>query len=161
MGLNVGTARRLLFTSLQQKGKLEKNENKTEDTVLKESSLEIKSKDDFITQNVVDTFSYFTLYDQITSRLGNFYSEYLAKMTGSEIDNKRVFNNIYNTTMNNVITKALEEAKSGTKTNVDELVQEIKNTVIAELEACNYNPVKYDQNIRDEQIVDSFEKFSV
>ena len=109
---------------------------------------------------LVNTYTYFSVYEGITSRLGNFYSECLSKMTGIAPANKRVLNELYNGAMTNVINGALESAKNGSKLDFNELAQQIKDQVTTELEKCDYNPAQYYRNMLDKNIMeDHYKKF--
>ena len=110
---------------------------------------------DFVNENIENTYWYFTNYDRITSYLGDFYSETLAKMKGPEALNKKVFNEIYNKIMNDVVNKSVESAKSGELIKYSQLAQEVKDRVIAELEACNYSSSEYLDNQREDMINDA------
>lgn len=152
MGLNANVAR-MKMGVLPHKIGVPKDDLKPKEELKIEDSGQKPEIDDLQrTDALVDTYTYFSVYEGITSRLGNFYSETLAKMTGAPIINKKVFNQIYNGTLNNTVKKALEDAKSGNKLDFNLLAQNVMADITRELKACNYDPVQYQRNQLDNNI---------
>ena len=158
MGLNANFLRMRMVAQTQIKLP---NQAQEDDTETKNTGGETDNKTqeststDFVNENIENTHWYFTNYDRITSYLGDFYSETLAKMKGPEALNKKVFNEIYNKIMNDVVNKSVESAKSGELIKYSQLAQEVKDRVIAELEACNYSSSEYLDNQREDMINDA------
>lgn len=146
MGMNVNVLRRMM--ALQPNNRKQGDDAKTDgDTPDKKSvETEIEGVKKAVDQ-IENTYTFFSVYEGITSSLGNFYSETLAKMTGPQVLNKSVFNTLYNGTLNNVIKDALERAKSGEKLDFAQLAQDVKSQITSELEACNYDPIQYNINL--------------
>lgn len=111
-------------------------------------------------EQLTNTLTYFEVYDRITSQLGDFYSETLAKMTGPEVLNKRMFSSLYNTTLNNVVKEALEKAQAGEELDYIQLAQSVKDKITSELEACNYDSVQYTKNQIDKNINETHSLFN-
>lgn len=158
MGLNVNVLRRFM---LPQDIKKKEENNKesggginTKQPQNPPSSAELE----LIKQNL-NTLTYFEVYNHITSQLGDFYSETLAKMTGTEVLNKRMFSSLYNTTLNNVIKEALEKAQAGEELDYIQLAQSVKDKITSELEACNYDSVQYTKNQIDKNINETYSVF--
>ena len=156
MGLNVNTLRRFIVPP-----KIEpKNDEEPNGGGIDKKPPVNPSVDDEKLDSLINTHTYFSVYEGITNCLGDFYTETLAKMTGADVLNKRIFNQIYNGTMNSVVKNALERAKSGEILNFKLLAQNVKEQITAELEACNYDPVKYQQNQIDDAIQVSHDLFN-
>ena len=160
-------------TDTEKTNPIPMNAGKTEDTTVKDEKNDtgktgddVKNEDktgspqDIINEQIIDSYTYFSIYDSISSRLGNFYSETLAKMAEPQILNKRFFNQIYNSILNNTVQKALESAKSGEKLNFSQLAQDVKNHITEVLENCNYDWSQYQQNKIDENIEESHNLFN-
>lgn len=101
---------------------------------------------------MITTYTYFQIYDRITSELGDFYSETLAKMNGPEVINKKFLNELYNGALRSKVDSVLESAKAGEKLDYAQLAQEIKDQITATLEDCNYDWSEYQNNLIDENI---------
>ena len=149
MGLNVNVARHLLQQRIQA------NKNDKPENVEGEENIggKIETKpqepnpEDIITDNLVNTYTYFSIYEGITSRLGDFYAETLAKVKNPETwTSKNFFAQLYNATIYNIVNNALENAKSGNEPDFNELAQKVKDQITSVLEGCNYDPVEYQKN---------------
>lgn len=145
MGLNVNVLRRLM---LQQDIKKKEENNKGDGAGIetKQPQNTPSSTETERTEQLVNTFTYFQVYDRITTHLGDFYSETLAKMRGPQGLNKRMVSQLYNTTLNNVVKEALEKAQSGEELDFVQLAQSVKDKITSVLEACEYDQVQYIKN---------------
>ena len=160
MGLNRDLVRMRVLpqtTQTQQNQQVKKEEAEDTKTTNKETDTKTEetTTKDVINENIQDNHLYFNAYDKVTENLKDFYSETLAKMKGPEALNKKVFNEIYNKIMNDVVNKSVESAKSGELIKYSQLAQEVKDRVIAELEACNYSSSEYLDNQREDMINDA------
>ena len=146
MGLNVNVARHLLQQKLQA-NKNDKPENVVGEEIIGgkiETKPQEPNPEDIITDNIENTYTYFYIYDGITSRLGDFYAETLAKIKDNTLfSSKNFFSGIYNKIMNNTVKDAQEKAKNGEKLNFDELAQSVKDQIIKVLEDCDYSAWRY------------------
>ena len=110
MGLNVNVLRGLVVPSNITKKEEEKNNAETGGKT--ETQQPVSQEPADVGSGTVDqienTYTYFSIYDGITTHLGNFYAETLAKMKGPENLNKRVFSQLYNETLNNVVKSFLK-----------------------------------------------------
>ena len=149
MGLNVNVARQFLQQRIQA-NKNDKPENvEGEENIggKTETKPQEPNPEDKITDNIVNTYTYFSIYEGITSRLGDFYAETLAKVKCPEtFISKNFFGQLYNKTVRDIVNNALENAKSGNKPDFNELAQKVKDQITSELEGCNYDPVEYQKN---------------
>ena len=166
MGLNAFSARYVFSRAIPPKqeksdvdGKIneEKEDNSSNGT--ETNSVTPINPDDKV-ENLINQYTYFEVYSGITSSLGNFYSETLAKIKAPNFFAKRFFNPIYNNTLNGVINSALERAKSGEKLDYAQLAQEVKDNITAILEACDYSPEQYMRNQIDENINNGYNLFN-
>ena len=146
MGLNANLLRMRMLPQTQikiQNPKENEESDKKVDSETDNKSQETTSND-WVGEQAVNSYTYFSIYDGITDRLGDFYSETLAKMKNDfGFSAKGTFNSIYNKIMNDIVGKAVERAKAGEKLDYTQLAQEVKDQVTAELESIDYSPRNY------------------
>lgn len=123
---------------------------------IKKPTVEDKERIDAL----VNTYTYFNVYDGITSRLGNFYSETLAKIKGPQVLAKRLMNELYNGTLQSVVKQALDSAGTGEKLDFTQLAEKVKEQVLLALEECNYDYDQYQKNKINDNIKENCPRFN-
>ena len=94
-----------------------------------------------INENIQYNHLYFNAYDKVTENLKDFYSETLAKMKDDfGFSAKGTFNSIYNKILNDVLDNAVKGAISGEELDYDQITQDVKDQITAELESIDYSP---------------------
>ena len=113
-----------------------KTTNKETDTKTEETTTK-----DVINENIQYNHLYFNAYDKVTENLKDFYSETLAKMKDDfGFSAKGTFNSIYNKILNDVLDNAVKGAISGEELDYDQITQDVKDQITAELESIDYSP---------------------
>ena len=157
MDLNVNFARGIMFQQRRIEPKLD-DPNPSEDTNTEQQQPDIK--EETLAEPSVNAYTFFSVYDEVMTRLGNFYSETLAKMTGLTLQNKNFLNQLYNTTVARVVGDAIKAGATGKKIDFNELVQNVKEQITTVLESCNYDPSQLKQHLIDNKATITDKRFN-
>lgn len=147
MGLNRNLVRMRVLpqTTQTQQNQQVKKEEEAEDTKTTNKETDTKTEEtttkDVINENIQYNHLYFNAYDKVTENLKDFYSETLAKMKDDfGFSAKGTFNSIYNKILNDVLDNAVKGAISGEELDYDQITQDVKDQITAELESIDYSP---------------------
>ena len=146
MGLNRDLVRMRVLpqtTQTQQNQQVKKEEAEDTKTTNKETDTKTEetTTKDVINENIQYNHLYFNAYDKVTENLKDFYSETLAKMKDDfGFSAKGTFNSIYNKILNDVLDNAVKGAISGEELDYDQITQDVKDQITAELESIDYSP---------------------
>ena len=146
MGLNRNLVRmRVLPQTIQTQQNQQVKKEEAEDTKTTNKETDTKTEEtttkDVINENIQYNHLYFNAYDKVTENLKDFYSETLAKMKDDfGFSAKGTFNSIYNKILNDVLDNAVKGAISGEELDYDQLTQDVKDQITAELESIDYSP---------------------
>lgn len=146
MGLNRNLVRMRVLpqtTQTQQNQQVKKEEAEDTKTTNKETDTKTEetTTKDVINENIQYNHLYFNAYDKVTENLKDFYSETLAKMKDDfGFSAKGTFNSIYNKILNDVLDNAVKGAISGEELDYDQITQDVKDQITAELESIDYSP---------------------
>lgn len=146
MGLNRNLVRmRVLPQTIQTQQNQQVKKEEAEDTKTTNKETDTKTEEtttkDVINENIQYNHLYFNAYDKVTENLKDFYSETLAKMKDDfGFSAKGTFNSIYNKILNDVLDNAVKGAISGEELDYDQITQDVKDQITAELESIDYSP---------------------